>query len=342
MGSFPFHLFSDSVLPGLAIIFLLVSLLGYLRRQRADREKKNAELQQISDLHLLSKAVAESPDPKRTADLAMQRTTEMPGTSRHNGNCVKVAAVSPKPGDVERDQRPLEAYLEVAVKRMFSKDPGAFSQYRNRFERMLRGPEGESPSLLDMITCLAYAVETKDIHTKGHSQAVSRLAAQIATQMRLSEAEIEEIRLAGIVHDIGKIHMPEPLLYKPTPLTAEEYEIMKTHAAWGAKILEPLKVIAIERIVRYHHERYDGTGYPEGLAGDKIPLGARIVAVAESFHNMVSTLPYRSARTFEDALTELRRYRGTQFDPMVVDAFLRLIESLSGQGDKWTGFHLSP
>jgi HD-GYP domain-containing protein (c-di-GMP phosphodiesterase class II) len=106
---------------------------------------------------------------------------------------------------------------------------------------------------------------------------------------------------------------------------------MKTHAAWGAKILEPLKQTGIERIVRYHHERYDGTGYPEGLAGDKIPLGARIVAVAESFHNMVSVRAYRKGRSAEEALAELRRCRGTQFDPMVVDAFLRSIKSLSEQ-----------
>jgi HD-GYP domain-containing protein (c-di-GMP phosphodiesterase class II) len=150
-------------------------------------------------------------------------------------------------------------------------------------------------------------------------------------QAGLSEAEVEEIRLAGIVHDIGKIHVPDSLLSKPAPLTAQEYEIVKSHAAWGAKILEPLKVTAIERIVRHHHERYDGTGYPEGLAGDKIPLGARIVAVAESFDNMVSDLPYRRGRSAEEALAELRRCRGTQFDPLVVDAFLRLIESLSGQ-----------
>jgi putative nucleotidyltransferase with HDIG domain len=176
--------------------------------------------------------------------------------------------------------------------------------------------------LLDTITCLAYAVEAKDPHTEGHSQAVSRLAAQIARQMRLSEADIEEIRLAGIVHDIGKIHVPESLLYKPAPLTAQEYEIMKTHAALGAKILEPLNQPGIERIVRYHHERYDGTGYPEGLAGDKIPLGARIMAVAESFENMVSAVSYNSARTFEEALAEMRRCSGTQFDPKVVTAFL--------------------
>jgi diguanylate cyclase (GGDEF)-like protein len=249
----------------------------------------------------------------------------------HSGNCVKLAALTPKPGDGERDQRLLEAYLGVTVKRMFPTGPGDSSQYRHRFERMLRGPEGESPSLLDMITCLAYAVEAKDAYTQGHSREVSRLAAQIAMQAGLSEAEIEDIRLAGLVHDVGKIHVPDHVLLKPTLLTTKEYELVKSHAAWGAKILEPLKVTAIERIVRHHHEAFDGQGYPDNLKGEQIPLGARIMTVADAFHAMVTARAYRKARNPEEALAELRRCRGTQFDPLVVDAFLRSIQSLSGQ-----------
>jgi len=163
--------------------------------------------------------------------------------------------------------------------------------------------------------------------TEGHSQRVSRLAGQIAMQMRLSEAEIEEIRLAGALHDVGKLGIPDNILYKPGRLTPEEFEVIKSHAAWGAKILEPLKVTAIKRIVRHHHERYDGKGYPDHLKGEEIPLGARIVAVAESFHNMVSHLRYRSARTCEEALAELCRCSGTQFDPKVVMAFLDWLET---------------
>jgi putative nucleotidyltransferase with HDIG domain len=242
----------------------------------------------------------------------------------HSGNCVKLAELSPQLGDVE-------AYLGVTMKRMFSTDPGAFSQYQHRFERMLRGPEGESPSLLDTITCLAYAIEAKDPFTQRHSKEVSRLAAQIAMQAGLSEAEIEDIKLAGIVHDVGKIHVPEDVLKKPTLLTAQEYEIVKNHAAWGAKILEPLKVTAIERIVRHHHEAFDGQGYPDCLRGDQIPLGARIMTVADAFQAMVSTRAYRKGRTVEEALAELQRCRGTQFDPLVVDAFLRSIQSVGGQ-----------
>ena len=161
---------------------------------------------------------------------------------------------------------------------------------------------------------------------KDHAQVVSRLAAQMALKAGLPVAEVEEIRLAGLVHDIGKIHVPEYVLRKPTLLTAQEFEIMKSHAAWGAKMVEILQVKGIERIVLHHHERYDGKGYPAGLAGDQIPLGSRMVAVAESFHNMVSDLRYKSARSFDDALVELRRCSGSQFDPQVVSTFLEWVQ----------------
>ncbi len=249
----------------------------------------------------------------------------------YGGNCVKLAALSPTPGDGERDHRLLEAFLGVTVNRMFPAGPGDFSQFRHRFERMLRGPEGESPSLLDTITSLAHAIEAKDSYTQGHSIMVSRLAARIAMQVGLSEAQVEEIRLAGIVHDIGKIHVHDHLLDKPAPLTAEEYEEVKSHAAWGAKIVKPLKVIAIERIVRHHHESFDGQGYPDQLSGEEIPLGARIMSVADAFQAMVSARAYRKARSADEALAELRRCQGTQFDPKVVDAFLRSIQSLDGR-----------
>jgi len=129
--------------------------------------------------------------------------------------------------------------------------------------------------------------------------------------------------------DIGKTHIPLHLLNKPAALTAEEFETMKSHAIWGEKMLEPFDMKDIGRAVRHHHERYDGKGYPDGLAGNGIPLGARILAVAESFEDMLSELPYKSARTFEDALDELRRCSGTQFDPQVVSAFLDWLQTLS-------------
>ena len=174
--------------------------------------------------------------------------------------------------------------------------------------------------LLDTITALAFAIEAKDPYMRGHGEEVSLWATRIALQVGLSETEIEDIKLAAIVHDIGKINVPEDVLDKPTFLTPEEFDRVKGHAAWGSKILETLKEKGLARIVRHHHERYDGKGYPDRLQGEEIPLGARIVAVAESFHCIVHGSRYKSARTVEDALHELSRCSGTQLDPRVVMA----------------------
>jgi len=204
-----------------------------------------------------------------------------------------------------------------ALLRRSPDSPGAVRQveeYRRRFEQMKQ--------LLGLPPTFGFLVEANGPYPRGHSQAVSWLAIQIARQAGLSPAEIEKIRLAGLLHDIGKVHVPLHVLNKAAPLTAEESEIVKSHVVLGERILEPLNIKAIALIVRHHHERYDGRGYPDGLIGEEIPLEARIVAVAESFEDMLSELPYKSARTFEDALAELRRCSGTQFDPKVVTTFL--------------------
>ena len=180
--------------------------------------------------------------------------------------------------------------------------------------------------LLDTITAFASALEARGVVAWGHCENVSRLAATTARQIGLSEADIEEIRLAGLVHDLGKLATPLHVLTKPAPLTPEELAIIRDHAVSGPKILERLKVPVISRIVRHHHEHYDGTGYPDHLKGDNIPLGARVVAVAEAFDVMVGDHPYKSARKFEEAVAEIRRCSGTQFDPKVVTAFLDWLE----------------
>jgi diguanylate cyclase (GGDEF)-like protein/putative nucleotidyltransferase with HDIG domain len=192
--------------------------------------------------------------------------------------------------------------------------------------------ERPATSFLDTVPRLASANDAKDDYPQGHSQAVSKFAAQIARQMGLTDSFIEEVRCGAVLHDIGMIGVPEAILNKPSALTPEEYELMKTHAVKGAKILEPLKVKAVEPIrgiVRHHHERWDGNGYPDGLKGENIPLGARIIGVAEAFDAIVSDRVYQQGRSVEEAVAELRRCSGTQFDPNVVEAFVRSLETPS-------------
>ncbi len=242
-----------------------------------------------------------------------------------SGNRVRVASLTSEFGQVE-------AYLGVEFKRKFSTGPEAFDQILNRVKKAIQNADGNI-SVVDTVTSLARAIDCSDHYTRNHSQVVSRLARQIARQLGMPSDEVEEIRRAGILHDIGKIGIPDTILYKPARLTVEEFEIMKTHSVKGQKILEPLQVEAMQRIchmVRQHHEMFDGRGYPDKLQGERILLGARILAVADCFDTMVSERSYKTARSYEEAFVELRRCSGTQFDPRIVEAFL---ESLRIYGD---------
>jgi len=179
-------------------------------------------------------------------------------------------------------------------------------------------------SFLSAITALAYALEAKDKYTSGHSQRVAETSVAIATELGMPQDSIEKIRLAGLIHDIGKIGVRESVLNKPGHLTDEEFQHVKYHCEAGEHILTPIvEDEEILRVVRHHHERYDGTGYPDGLKYEQIPLGARILAVADSYDAMTSERPYRKAMSDEAACAEIKRGKRTQFDPEVADAFIR-------------------
>jgi putative nucleotidyltransferase with HDIG domain len=223
--------------------------------------------------------------------------------------------------------------------------------YRQRLERMvdqrtrkLRVANKRTEQTYDdTLEGLSATLDLRDNETAGHSRRVTRYCLEIAKALGCSSGQLKTIARSALLHDIGKIGIPDAILLKPAKLTPDEAAVMQTHARIGYELVCHIPFLAeAAEIVLTHHERYDGSGYSQGLIGDEIPLGARIVAVAESFDNMVSDLCYKSVRTLKEALAELRRCRGTQFDPMVVDAFLRSIESLSRQGDKWAGFHLLP
>lgn len=179
----------------------------------------------------------------------------------------------------------------------------------------------------ETIIAIAKAVDAKDESTSQHSYRVSKYAVMIAREMGFSEKECKNLERAARMHDIGKIGIPDRILNKPGRLTDEEYGIMKSHVTKGAEILKD--VTLIEHVVegaRYHHERYDGRGYPEGLKGENIPLYGRIIGVADAFDAMTANRIYRHKLDFDYVLGELHRGRGTQFDPEIVDIFLRIIE----------------
>ena len=180
---------------------------------------------------------------------------------------------------------------------------------------------------LGAIGSLAAAIEARDPYTVGHSARVTQYAVAIAESMGLNGDEVEEIRLAGLLHDLGKIGVPDNILHKPGRLSEEEYSAIKMHPALSMRIVAPLPRLGnIITIIYHNHERYDGNGYMEGKAGDKIPLGARIIAVADSFEAMTSDRPYRSALSRGEAIAELVANSGSQFDPRVVDHFLKLLK----------------
>lgn len=176
----------------------------------------------------------------------------------------------------------------------------------------------------ETVFALADTIEKRDPYTGGHTKRVMDYSAAIGIEMGLSKEEMEKLKLAAILHDIGKIGIRDSVLLKEQRLTDEEYEIIKKHTIYGDEILKHIKRLEhISYGVKYHHEKYDGTGYPEGLKGEEIPLIARIIAVADTFDAMTTDRPYRKGLSFETAIDELKRKAGTQFDPMVVECFIQ-------------------
>ncbi|MHB1380991.1 MAG: HD domain-containing phosphohydrolase, partial [Thermoleophilia bacterium] len=196
---------------------------------------------------------------------------------------------------------------------------------------------------LSTIRALAEAVDAKDSYTRGHSDRVAMLAAATATELGLSPDLVEEIRNAGYLHDIGKIGTPDSVLVKKGVLTAEEKETMKLHPGASHRILSHARMADnIKEMIRHHHERYDGSGYPDGLKGEEIPLGSRILAVADAYEAMTSNRPYRDCMAVEDAVRELRDNVGEQFDGLVVEAFLRVREKVDCETDSKGGADVRP
>jgi putative nucleotidyltransferase with HDIG domain len=190
-----------------------------------------------------------------------------------------------------------------------------------------------------VVAALVEAVEAKDPYTRGHSDRVRAIAVDVGRELDLTQTDLDHLSWAAVLHDVGKIGVPDAVLCKPGPLTRDEYTFIKVHAERGCEILRHIERLQpCISIVRHHHERFTGGGYPQGISGRAIPLGARIIAVADTYDAMTSSRAYRAGRSHEEAVAEIKRVSGTQLDPNVVDAFLRVCE----RGPLWIGNIAAP
>lgn len=183
-----------------------------------------------------------------------------------------------------------------------------------------------SRSPYEIVTSLSSALDARDHYTNGHSERVIEFAKKIAYELQMSGKQIEELEYLCLLHDIGKIGIPDHILNKPGKLTDEEFEIMKRHPEIGEKIVSPIEAMQnLKPLIRHHQEFYSGSGYPDGIIGEAIPLACRILSVVDTFDAMTSDRPYRKALPKETAIEELRRCSGTQFDPQIVELFIRIL-----------------
>lgn len=226
------------------------------------------------------------------------------------------------------DMTTLNSFAEVLTKRHAQLGINFEEELVNKFnnEHII-----SKTHLMETVTSLASAIDAKDTYTKGHSTSVARYAQALARAINLPEPEVERIELGALLHDVGKIGIPENVLRKPTHLSEEEWDIMKQHPVIGAeKVLMPNESLRdLVPIVKYHHEHWDGSGYPEKLKGEQIPLAARIVAVADSYHALISDRPYRRGLSVTKACEILKMGAGIQWDRNLVRHFIQIAPSIS-------------
>jgi putative nucleotidyltransferase with HDIG domain len=189
----------------------------------------------------------------------------------------------------------------------------------------------------EAVLALASAAQARDGYTGNHSKRLVPLAEETARRLGCSPDEIDDIRWGALLHDIGKIAVPDPILLKPGPLSEEEWAVIRLHPQVGERIVSVVRRLRrTAKYIRHHQERFDGNGYPDALQGAGIPLGSRILAVVDSYGAIRDERPYKASRSHQEAVAEIQRCKGTQFDPLVVEAFLEVIQprGAEGQGER--------
>ncbi len=224
------------------------------------------------------------------------------------------------------NQKLFETFLAVRTLKRFDNGQQIVSDFGEQLKKML-SVDSSPQSLYEIVTSLSSALDARDHYTNGHSERAIEYTREIACDLSMPQGEQEELVYLCLLHDIGKIGIPDHILNKPGKLTPEEFEIMKRHAEIGEKIISPLEALKkLKPLIRHHQEFYNGTGYPDGLHGEAIPLACRILAVVDTFDAMTTDRPYRKALPVEAAIAELHRCSGSQFDPKIVDVFIRILE----------------
>ena len=246
--------------------------------------------------------------------------------SKHaGGNRVSTAEEFADSESAVAQRQLLTAYIEGFLQREHT-GPESVEELVATLKKMC-GPDQSRETLMEGIVALSRAAETRETQAGGHGEMVCRYAEGLGTELGMTHEEMEDLSYAGRVHDVGKLIVPEKLLCKPGPLSEDEYYMIKMHPVVAAEIVACVpKSERVQQMIRHHHERFDGSGYPDGLCGDKIPLGARILAVVDAYVAMTSERPYAQTLSSAEAMNELEKRSGTQFDGMLVRMFLRQLK----------------
>jgi response regulator RpfG family c-di-GMP phosphodiesterase len=292
--------------------------LHILRRNNVDLVMLDIKMPEKSGIELLSEIKLDYPD---TSVIMVTAIAEMQTAIR----CMKQGAYDYVMKPFELDEITISVARALEKRRLVLEN----KEYQQNLEKKVAEQANKiRASFLNAITALVYALEAKDAYTSGHSHRVSRLSVAIARQLDLPRSQIYRLKLAGLLHDVGKIGIQGSVLNKPDRLTEDQFELVKLHPEIGEHILSPIvDSTEILEAVRGHRERFNGKGYPDGLKEGEISLGARILAVSDAYEAMISERPYRGAMSPSAALDEIENNKGTQFDPEIADTFAKIQES---------------